>query len=133
MKLFSLKDKKFINIFIIILVLFCFISGLQYDAVLEANNSQALQKGIYISDIDEYMEITDVDEITLSAYHTTLIRQVFSKKSSQGLFGMEAIAYNAAQLLFFVCLLFSYICLFKIRDSHRYIINYIHSTDGKKA
>lgn len=133
MKYVTKSAEKPISMLVLISVIFCAFFGLQNDIDLENNFQHTPHAEAYVSDIDNYIEIANVDEVTLSEAHATLIRMVLSKKHNHRLLGINATACKALSLLYFVCLLFSYIYLINIRDSHRYIINYIHSTDGKKA
>lgn len=129
----NFKNRKIFSILLVITVLFCTFFSIQCDAEFMVNNNRSLHNEVFTSDVSDFNIIANVEELTISTSHEVLLRQTFSKKGIHELFGIGTIICCIASMLFFVCLLFYYIYSDNIRNSHRYIVNYIHSIDGQKA
>ena len=134
MESFLSKYKKIVSFFILISLFSCIVLRPQIDTdICQKFDNLPNHHEIYTVDIDHFVEVENVEEITLSVEHATLIRQLASKKSHCGFLEINLIAeFTLLPLLFAAFLLFR-ICFENIRDSHTYIMNFIHSTDGQKA
>lgn len=132
MKAYSIRNKKIISFLSLMAIVFSLFAGLQFDIDTVEEFSLADSEVVNATGWHDYILIADAKEITLISAKEALVRHSVAKKILGGIYRVFATC-NISYAFGSACLvrLFSLLCVKNI--SHRYILLFIHNTDGQKA
>lgn len=131
MSLRNIRYKKRISFLIIFFIFLSSICNFQNDTYQKKGiNDVASTQNELSAYSSDTIEIMFVEEQIFSTYNFGLLRNLCSKESSYGIVDAISVLFS----IFIICagLLFSYIQMKDIENSHNYIILYIHQKDGLK-
>lgn len=131
MNLRNIRYKKRISFLIIFFIFLSSICNFQNDTYQKKGiNDVASTQNELSAYSSDTIEIMFVEEQIFSTYNFGLLRNSCSKERSYGIVDAISVLFS----IFIICagLLFSYIQMKDIENSHKYIIHYIHQKDGLK-
>lgn len=128
-----LKNRKYIGMFLLIVMLLCAVLVPQPDTTNRIKNIPESSDTILCAASTYFSIIANVEEITPSSSQISSLHQAHFQKSKTAIIGIVAVICNIALLPMCTCLLFPHIYLLNIGNCQRYIIKYIHNIDGEKA
>lgn len=127
--------KKYLSILILFTIL-SFSFGecvLNQSAFLGINGTYPSGNQKYVADTLGQTEILDAEEITTVSFYTVIIRQLSSRKNNANFLNNLCVLAYYIPTIFLIFQIVLWLCLNISNNSHKYILRFIHSKDGKKA
>ena len=128
----SRKRKKFLILFSLVFSL-CFLCCAFSDNYEEGQLCFAVSDTPSSAPVSSLDSISVLNEVLVTTSPSVFIRNFITKKNREKSFGAE-IPYVVSLLLFFLgCFTFLLFFTKHLKESHRFIIDYIHRKDGQQA
>ncbi len=126
------RNKRIISFLSLMAIVFSLFAGLHFDIDTVEDFSLAGSEVVNAAGWHDYILIANAKEITLISAKEALVRHSVAKKILSGIY-RAFVTYSISYVFGSACLvcLVTLLCVKNI--SHRYILLFIHNTDGQKA
>lgn len=133
MNISAFKNKKAYGMFFIVIILVYSLFGITGDYNIDRSASSLQSKYCNRSSVVNVYELNYSENTIQSSPQTVLGRQVKMQKRNVGLSNYDFYVLSLLPIFFLVFLSFWNLYHFVRNCSYRFIIQFIHNKDGKKA
>ncbi len=134
MNKYLMRFLKCISILLVFVTLSCSFGEMNSDSnALHFIENETSQREKKIAGTLDATEIISSGEIFSPSLQALLIKRLSSGKNGGSANEMQVSVYSITLIFSITFLAFLTLCLSVLSDSHRFILRYIHSMDGKNA